>query len=1049
METGFLNLHDEEHFSTLPSPLYDQDMLEDSDVSLLDMIRNDFSYEVAVRNFDAPDLWGTEQELNGDMAVLPLTMPLDGSFSKLESHTKEDFQKMLTDWQEHLGSLQASDTEDMDVKDIVGLDMVMPKQISENLPDDIFEDDSKPYIATKKHTSPIKLEHKSSLFGISIKDELSEITLDNFMDSEEDEDLALNTAEDEAIDVVSGATEVTNSDIKVEMEEDCIDVETVSEQIPVLEAGDLTSLLEQFEASEAFNTNSNSKPSVLDTHLYAMATQQLSSSTSKIHNLPSVASTPTKGGTSILSHQNIKDSLPKEVIDRIKASGRKKAIPVIPAMPTRRPGRGGTRMQDAGAALSRNKLLKIVSGSGNGESVQLDHDYCTVSMNDVDVAPPPRSFYHSDASEYVPDKISNQQENEEVKIKSQEEENVYSRLPEYYMVLAPQKLEKNDCRSRKGTVRDDECWGESNSKKDSGLESGEVSDASEEIASPSETLQHSSNKCIAGDRSGKKPTGVKNITSKTSLLTKSVKNCSNVLSVNGKDYHIASNSVSGSKIASSNSENMQTVNVKPAKEMTMISVLKKCHIGNISNSPGKHVTVCSSSVSSESSMTINEVKVVKEEQQGPKKRKLNLEEYRSRLKELDRIRGSRESSRANSPVPSCSVSVSVGTSTVDDETCVTKDNSCITAAVVSVKSETVENVVPCSKEETTLRPVMQSVEVQTIPEDEVPVGSDTAVKNIPQQDVKERKGSRTRDRRKRQYRSRRASSSSSSASSSSSNSRSSRRRHTSSRSRHRRRPSWRRSSTGRSNSSSGSRSHSIWSRSPSSDSEKSSCSSYSLHSRSRSRSSGPKSSRRSSSGPSRRWRRSSQYDHHERDFRRSGRNYTGSRGWRRSRSPLRGNWKNMGGGDWQINEREKQRQVEERRVIYVGRIEEGTSKAELRRRFEMFGPIVDISVHFREHGDNYGFVTFAYKVDAYEAVEHGNDDPNLPHYDLCFGGRRAFCKTRYADLDGMATKGDPVGDSTGYTRGGSANLNRSRTQNENSFDLLLREAQAKLRKRKA
>jgi len=42
--------------------------------------------------------------------------------------------------------------------------------------------------------------------------------------------------------------------------------------------------------------------------------------------------------------------------------------------------------------------------------------------------------------------------------------------------------------------------------------------------------------------------------------------------------------------------------------------------------------------------------------------------------------------------------------------------------------------------------------------------------------------------------------------------------------------------------------------------------------------------------------------------------------------------------------------VEERRVIYVGRIEEGTSKAELRRRFEMFGPIVDISVHFREHG---------------------------------------------------------------------------------------------------
>jgi hypothetical protein len=37
-------------------------------------------------------------------------------------------------------------------------------------------------------------------------------------------------------------------------------------------------------------------------------------------------------------------------------------------------------------------------------------------------------------------------------------------------------------------------------------------------------------------------------------------------------------------------------------------------------------------------------------------------------------------------------------------------------------------------------------------------------------------------------------------------------------------------------------------------------------------------------------------------------------------------------------------------------------------------------------------------VDAYEAVEHGNDDPHLPKYDLSFGGRRAFCKETYADL---------------------------------------------------
>jgi hypothetical protein len=47
--------------------------------------------------------------LNGDLAVLPLAVPLDGSFTNLEPHTKEDFQKMLTEWQEHLGSLQVSE----------------------------------------------------------------------------------------------------------------------------------------------------------------------------------------------------------------------------------------------------------------------------------------------------------------------------------------------------------------------------------------------------------------------------------------------------------------------------------------------------------------------------------------------------------------------------------------------------------------------------------------------------------------------------------------------------------------------------------------------------------------------------------------------------------------------------------------------------------------------------------------------------------------------------------------------------------------------------
>ena len=99
------------------------------------------------------------------------------------------------------------------------------------------------------------------------------------------------------------------------------------------------------------------------------------------------------------------------------------------------------------------------------------------------------------------------------------------------------------------------------------------------------------------------------------------------------------------------------------------------------------------------------------------------------------------------------------------------------------------------------------------------------------------------------------------------------------------------------------------------------------------------------------------------------------------------------------HQKEKKSQVDDRRVIYCGKIQEGTLKSDLRTRFQVFGPVTDVSLHFRERGDNYGFITFENKDDAYTAVERGNDDTNLPIYDLCFGGRRAFCKEKYFDLD--------------------------------------------------
>ena len=119
--------------------------------------------------------------------------------------------------------------------------------------------------------------------------------------------------------------------------------------------------------------------------------------------------------------------------------------------------------------------------------------------------------------------------------------------------------------------------------------------------------------------------------------------------------------------------------------------------------------------------------------------------------------------------------------------------------------------------------------------------------------------------------------------------------------------------------------------------------------------------------------------------------------YRRSNSRHRNKvWRNV---DEDKRDDRQKNSGEERKIVYVGKIEEGTLKADLRSRFETFGPIVDVSIHFRERGDNYGFITFENKEDAYQAVEHGNDDPNMPTYDLCFGGRRAFCKEKYFDMD--------------------------------------------------
>lgn len=99
--------------------------------------------------------------------------------------------------------------------------------------------------------------------------------------------------------------------------------------------------------------------------------------------------------------------------------------------------------------------------------------------------------------------------------------------------------------------------------------------------------------------------------------------------------------------------------------------------------------------------------------------------------------------------------------------------------------------------------------------------------------------------------------------------------------------------------------------------------------------------------------------------------------------------------------RRKEKAIEERRVVYVGRIRGTMTQKELKERFCIFGEIEDCTLHFRDHGDNYGFVTYYDTKHAFTAIENGGKlrKPDELPFDLCFGGRRQFCKTNYADLD--------------------------------------------------
>ncbi|XP_057700191.1 peroxisome proliferator-activated receptor gamma coactivator-related protein 1-like [Corythoichthys intestinalis] len=236
-------------------------------------------------------------------------------------------------------------------------------------------------------------------------------------------------------------------------------------------------------------------------------------------------------------------------------------------------------------------------------------------------------------------------------------------------------------------------------------------------------------------------------------------------------------------------------------------------------------------------------------------------------------------------------------------------------------------------------------------------------------------------------------------------------------------------------------------RSPSSDSSRSSSSSSSSspsrspkrrrfhhkHSGSRSCSSSP--SRSVSRSPPRRRKQTSSHLRYSRSR---------SRSWSRSRSPSPSPTFCMSRRNiyshresWKLKREHKARlqklkAIDERRVVYVGRIRRSMTHDELRERFSHFGEVECVSLHFREKGDHYGFVTFYNTGDAFAAIDNGGKlrRPDELPFDICFGGRRQFCNSDYADLDAkLDSEPSPA---------------KSKFQ-ELDFDSLLKQAQKGLR----
>nr|XP_012597010.1 peroxisome proliferator-activated receptor gamma coactivator 1-beta isoform X1 [Microcebus murinus] len=129
----------------------------------------------------------------------------------------------------------------------------------------------------------------------------------------------------------------------------------------------------------------------------------------------------------------------------------------------------------------------------------------------------------------------------------------------------------------------------------------------------------------------------------------------------------------------------------------------------------------------------------------------------------------------------------------------------------------------------------------------------------------------------------------------------------------------------------------------------------------------------------------------------------------------------------------REKAIGEGRVVYVRNLSSDMSSRELKRRFEVFGEVVECQVLTRsKRGERYGFITYRCSEHAALSLRNGAAlrKRSEPAFQLSCGGLRHFCWPRYTDYDSNSEEALPASGKSKYEA--------------MDFDSLLKEAQQSL-----